>query len=50
MVQAENTFRSTFFDALKQMILDKDTEPDYLQQILDLSIVDAQALHEELSH
>ncbi|MBE9516901.1 MAG: ImmA/IrrE family metallo-endopeptidase [Proteobacteria bacterium] len=50
IANAENNFRSTFFDALKQMILDKGTESGYLQQILDLSIGDAQALHEELSH
>jgi len=50
IANAENNFRSTFFHALKQMILDKGTEPGYLQQILDLSIGDAQALHKELAH
>lgn len=50
IANAENNFRSTFFHALKQMILDKGIEPGYLQQILDLSIGDAQALHEELGH
>ena len=50
IANAENNFRSTFFQALKQMILDKGTEPGYLQQVLDLSIGDAQALHEELTH
>ncbi|MES9855798.1 MAG: helix-turn-helix transcriptional regulator [Sedimenticola sp.] len=50
IANAENNFRSTFFHALKQMILEKDTEAGYLQQILDLSIGDAQALHEELTH
>lgn len=50
IANAENNFRSTFFQALKQMIMDKGTEAGYLQQILDLSIGDAQALHEELTH
>lgn len=50
IANAENIFRSIFFDAVKQMILDKGIEPGYLQQILDLSIGDAQALYEELSH
>ena len=47
---SENNFRSTFFHALKQMILDKGTGSGYLQQVLDLSIGDALALHEELTH
>ena len=47
---SENNFRSTFFHALKQMILDKGTGPGYLQQVLDLSIGDALTLHEELTH
>ncbi|MCF6281493.1 MAG: helix-turn-helix transcriptional regulator [Candidatus Polarisedimenticolaceae bacterium] len=47
---SENIFHSTFFQAIKQMILDKGIEPGYLQQVLNLSIGDAQALHEELAH
>jgi len=47
---SENIFHSTFFHALKQMILDKGTGPGYLQQVLDLTIGDAEALHEELTH
>ncbi len=47
---SENIFHSTFFHAFKQMILDKGTGPGYLQQVLDLSISDAHALHEELTH
>lgn len=50
IANAENNFRSTFFQAIKQMIQDKGTEAGYLQQVLDLSIGDAQALHEELTH
>ncbi len=50
IANAENNFRSTFFHALKQMILDKGIESGYLQQILGLSIGDAQAMHEELGH
>lgn len=47
---SENIFRSDFFHAVKQMILDKGTGPGYLQQVLDFSVGDAQALHEELTH
>jgi len=50
IANAEKNFRSVFFHALKLMILEKDTEAGYLQQILDLSIGDAQAMHEELTH
>ncbi len=46
----EHTFQSDFFRALARMINEKGTGPSYLQQILDITIQDAKALHEELSH
>lgn len=46
----ENIFHSSFFQALRHMISSQGTEPGYLQQLLDLSIRDAQALHEDLTH
>lgn len=45
---ASNTFQSSFFDALKRMVLDKGTGAGYIQQILDSSITDARALHDEI--
>lgn len=47
---SEKLFRSTFFQAIKYMILDKGTGAGYLQQVLNISIKDAHALHEELTH
>ncbi len=43
-------FQSDFFIALKKLLHDRDTGPGYLQQILDISIRDAKAIHEELRH
>lgn len=43
-----NTFQSAFFEALKKMVIEKETGSGYLQQILDISIGDASALHQEL--
>jgi hypothetical protein len=48
MATAHKIFQSSFFDALKKMILEKGTGLGYLQQILDISIGDATALHQEL--
>lgn len=48
MATAHKTFQSSFFDALKKMIIEKGTGSGYLQQILDISIGDANALHQEL--
>jgi Zn-dependent peptidase ImmA (M78 family) len=46
----EHTFRSDFFNALKRMIHENGTGASYVQQVLDTSIQDAMALHEELRH
>jgi len=44
----QNTFQSPFFDSMKRMISEKGTGHGYIQQILDSSIGDATALHNEL--
>lgn len=46
----EHIFQSDFFNALKRMIHECGTGASYLQQVLDISIQDAIALHEELRH
>ena len=45
----ENIFRSDFFKALGRMIDQQDTGYGYIQQVIDSSIHDAKALHEELT-
>lgn len=42
-------FGSTFFDALRAFLRDRDTGPGYVQSILDIPLVDAQAIHAELT-
>jgi transcriptional regulator with XRE-family HTH domain/Zn-dependent peptidase ImmA (M78 family) len=49
MAAAANTFQSTFFESLKRMVREKGTGPGYIQQVLDASITDAAALHQELT-
>lgn len=44
----ENTFQTGFFQALKRMIHSSGTGAPYIQQVLDTSLQDAMALHEEL--
>ena len=46
---SQNVFRSTFFIALQRMIKDRGTGAGYLQQIMDIPMQDAAALHGELS-
>ncbi|MCC6505746.1 MAG: helix-turn-helix transcriptional regulator [Aquimonas sp.] len=46
---AQNVFRSAFFSALQKMIKDQGTGPGYLQQIMDIPMADAAALHRELN-
>jgi hypothetical protein len=45
---ASNTFQSSFFDALKKMVRNKGTGAGYVQQTLELTMMDASALHQEL--
>ncbi|NIF28033.1 helix-turn-helix transcriptional regulator [Pantoea sp. Tr-811] len=49
MAAAENVFQSTFFHALKCMIREHGTGASYVQQIMDISLVDAVGIHEELA-
>ena len=46
----QHTFMSDFFVALKHMIHENGTGPSYVQQVLDASMRDAVAIHEELRH
>ncbi len=46
---AHNVFRSSFFPALQRMIKSKGTGPGYVQQVMDIPMQDAVALHGELS-
>lgn len=46
----ENTFQTGFFHALKRMVVESGTGAPYIQQVLDTSLHDAMALHEELRH
>lgn len=43
-----NLFSSDFFMALKTMLLERGTGPGYVQQILDMGLQDATALHHAL--
>lgn len=44
----ENTFQTSFFHALKRMIIESGTGAAYVQQILDMPLKDAVGLYEEL--
>jgi transcriptional regulator with XRE-family HTH domain len=46
---AQNVFRSAFFPALQRMVKSKGTGAGYVQQIMDIPMQDAAALHAELS-
>lgn len=48
LAAASNVFQSEFFLALKRMLREHETGPSYVQQILDVSLRDAIALHGEL--
>jgi transcriptional regulator with XRE-family HTH domain len=45
---AEKIFHSAFFVAVQKMIAAQGTGPTYLQQIMDIPLSDATALHKEL--
>jgi Zn-dependent peptidase ImmA (M78 family)/DNA-binding XRE family transcriptional regulator len=45
---AKNTFQSDFFEALEKMIHAQGTGVSYVQQVMDVSLQDATALHGEL--
>lgn len=44
----QNVFRSSFFSALQRMIKNKNTGAGYIQQVMDIPMQDAIALHGEL--
>jgi transcriptional regulator with XRE-family HTH domain len=46
---ANNVFSSAFFPSLQRMIKSRETGVGYVQQIMDIPLQDAQALHGELS-
>jgi hypothetical protein len=46
---AQNVFRSGFFHSLQRMIKSKGPGVGYVQQIMDISMQDAAAIHGELS-
>jgi len=48
MALAQGMFQSPFFPALRAMLRDRQTGVGYVQQVLDLTLPDAQALYEEL--
>ncbi len=50
LAACEHTFKSDFFTALKRMIHENGTGPSYVQQVLNTSLRDAVAIHEELRH
>lgn len=49
MAAAHNVFRSAFFPALQRMVKSQGTGASYVQQIMDIPMQDALALHRELS-
>lgn len=49
LAACENIFASCFFEAVKRIVHEQNAEPEYLQQILDISLQDAYSLHKELS-
>ncbi len=46
---AEKQFKSPFFQALRSMVKTQQTGPGYIQQIMDIPMQDAMALHGELA-
>lgn len=48
IASAANVFESSFFVALQAMLRDRNTGAGYVQQILDIALPDAQAVHAEL--
>ncbi|MBE0550570.1 MAG: helix-turn-helix transcriptional regulator [Rubrivivax sp.] len=46
---AHSTFGSEFFNALRRLLKAQGTGPSYVQQVLDISLADATALHHALT-
>ena len=49
MAAAEKQFQSPFFKALQRMVKEQQTGPGYIQQVMDIPMQDAAALHKELA-
>jgi hypothetical protein len=49
LVAAERQFHSDFFQALRRMVQAKQTGAGYVQQVMDIPMQDALALHRELA-
>lgn len=49
MAAAEKQFQSPFFQALRGMVQGQQTGPGYIQQVMDIPMQDAVALHRELA-
>ena len=49
LAAAERQFHSSFFPALRRMVQEKQTGAGYIQQIMDIPMQDALALHGELA-
>lgn len=48
IASANNAFSSSFFPALQKMLHERSTGASYVQQVLDVSLKDALAIHAEL--
>lgn len=49
LAAAHSTFGSEFFNALRRLLKAQGTGPGYVQQLLDISLADATALHHALT-
>ncbi len=49
LAASERVFQSDFFPALRRMVRDKQTGAGYIQQVMDIPMQDALALHGELT-
>ena len=49
LAAAERQFHSDLFHALRRMVQEKQTRAGYLQQVMDIPMQDALALHGELT-
>ena len=47
--KAERTFKTPFFDLLRQYLKDHDKGPGYVQTVLDMPLLDAWSVHAELT-
>ena len=49
IASAHGVFQSSFFTALQVMLRERGTGSGYVQQVLDIALPDAQAVHDELT-